>query len=400
MTNKGIQRRDFIKLSVTGLSAATLFSSFTAFSSKSEKKSKNIIYRTLGKTGLKLPIVSMGAMRGENKNLIEAGLKLGIIHYDTAHVYQNGKNEEMLGEVLKNQKRKSYIIATKVVPEDMDRKSGELGSGATAEAFLNKLDISLQRLQLKQVDILYIHSISSRQAVLHPEMIKALKLAKEQGKTRFVGISTHQNEPEVLEAMIEAGIYDVALVAYNFKQDHRELLKATIDKAAKAGLGIVAMKTMAGGFLDKEKTKAINTIAALKWVLQDENVCTSIPGFTSFNQLEESFSVMGDLAFSEQEKRDMEFALQTTGMYCNQCGQCLGQCSKNLPINDIMRAYMYTYGYSEASKGKELLTSLNLKTDPCSGCDTCTVSCTNNFAIANRIKDVTRVINVPNEFLV
>lgn len=393
-----MERRHFLRLSAAGLSAGALFPSFTAYTKPSKGKQK-VVYRTLGRTGIQLPLVSMGAMRGDNKALIEAGLKMGVRHFDTANSYQNGKNEEMLGEVFKNHKRKEYVVATKVVPDDMDRRTGQLGGGATAEKFLQKFDASLSRLQLSSVDILYVHALASREAVLHPEMLKAVTLAKQQGKARFVGVSTHQNEPEVLRAMIEAGVYDVALVSVNFKQDHRHEVLAAIDEAHKAGIGIVAMKTMAGGFLDKEKTKPVNTKAALKWVLQHESICTAIPGFTTYEQLEESFSVMADLKLTPQEQADLEIALAQNGLYCNQCGACLGQCAKALPVNDLMRAYMYTYGYGQPSKAKQLLSKSNVLANPCDGCGHCTVNCVKHFDVAAKIRDVSRLVDVPDEFV-
>lgn len=391
-----MQRRRFLQLSAAAITGGALLPTFHA--SAAPKKGK-IIYRTLGKTGIKLPLISMGAMRGDNKALIDAGLKMGVVHFDTANSYQNGKNEEMLADVFAKRKRKEFVVATKVVPDDMDRKTGQLGEGATAEKFLKKFDESLSRLKLDYVDILYVHALSSREAVLHPEMIKAVTQAKQSGKAKFIGVSTHQNEPTVLRAMVEAGIYDVALVAINFKQDHRQEVLAAITEANQAGIGIVAMKTMAGGFLDKEKSKPINTKAALKWVMQNQSICTAIPGFTTYAQLEESFSVMNDLSLSPQEQTDLEQALAFEGLFCNQCGQCLGQCKKGLPVNDIMRAYMYTYGYREAAKGKELLAKAQVEPNPCSNCNNCTVQCIKHFDVASRIEDVTRLMNVPNDFI-
>jgi uncharacterized protein len=174
---------------------------------------------------------------------------------------------------------------------------------------------------------------------------------------------------------------------------------AAISEAHQSGIGIVAMKTMAGGYLDKEKTKPVNTKAALKWVMQNETICTSIPGFTTFAQLEESFSIMDNLALTPQEQADLEQALAHAGLYCNQCGQCLGQCKKGLPVNDIMRAYMYTYGYREAAKGKELLAKAQVGANPCSNCNNCTVQCIKHFDVASRIADVTRLVEIPNDFI-
>jgi predicted aldo/keto reductase-like oxidoreductase len=77
----------------------------------------------------------------------------------------------------------------------------------------------------------------------HEPLMNAFVKAKKQGKTRFIGISTHQNEQYVIRSAVDAGVYDVVLTAYNFAQDHREQVKKSIEYAAKKGVGIVAMKT-------------------------------------------------------------------------------------------------------------------------------------------------------------
>lgn len=390
-------RRNFIKVSASGIAGAAFFKT-ESIAAKSQKKNK-IIYRPLGRTGVNLPIVSMGAMRGDTKALVMAGIKKGIVHFDTAHVYQEGKNEKMLGEIFKTENRDQLFIATKIVPSDMDRETGEIGDDFNIEEFIEMLDISLERLQMNQVDLLYVHAVSSKQAVLHPEVIKAVELAKAQGKCKYLGVSTHKNEPEVIRAAIEAGVYDVVLTAYNFKQDHLEDMNKALAEGAAKGLGFVAMKTMAGGFLDEEHTKPINTKAALKWALSNENICTAIPGFTAFEQLEESFSIMEKLKLTKQEEQDLEFAREYAGLYCNQCSVCQGQCQKGLPIPEIMRSYMYTYGYKDMSKAKSLLAQMGVASNPCTSCDKCTVNCVKNFNVTQKIQKVSRLVDVPDEFI-
>ncbi len=391
-------RRNFLKVTAAGLVGASLMPA-TTVEAKNKKKPK-IIYRTLGRTGIRLPIVSFGAMRGDAKALVEGGISKGILHFDTAHGYQKGKNEVMVGEVFQKHDRDKYFIATKVYCQDMDRKTGLINDDATAEKFLEMLDISLERLQMKQVDLLYVHAISTKQAVLHPEIIRAVKMAKEQGKAKFIGVSTHKNEPEVIKAAVEAGVYDVVLTAYNFKQDHRNELKEAIAEAAAKGIGFVAMKTMAGGFLDKEKMQPVNTKAALKWALLDENICTAIPGFTSFEHLEESFSVMEDLKLSKKEEKDLTYGREVAGLFCNQCNHCEGQCRNDLPIPEIMRSYMYTYGYRDLSKGKELLTHMGVNNNACTNCTECTVTCIKDFAVGEKVQDICRLMDVPDDFIV
>jgi len=403
MEKSKFNRRGFLKSSVIGATGLVVGQKALGGSSRHltniSEKGEKVVYRTLGRTGLKLPIVSMGVMRADNPNLVKAALDKGIKHLDTAHGYQEGRNEEMLGELLVDYPRDSYTIATKIHQVGMDRKTGTYSEEATEESFMNMFDISLQRLKLDYVEILYHHSLGTRDAVLHEPTLNAMKKIKKSGRAKSLGLSTHRNEPEVIAAAVESGVYDVVLTAYNFNQDHAEKITAEINKAAKAGLGIIAMKTMAGGFFDREKQHPVNTKAALKWALSNPNVHTSIPGFTAFDHLEESYAVMENLELTDQEKQDLDGGSSIVSLYCDGCNSCTEQCPQNLPIPDIMRAYMYTYGYRETEKAHNLLASLELDEDPCGDCIRCTVKCTKKFAVAQKIKDINRLRTVPEDFL-
>jgi len=395
-------RRQFLKSSILGTSGA--FLALPAFAQAGRAgvrvlgTEKKMITRKLGKTGIELPIVSFGVMRADNAALIPAAIDVGIKHFDTAHGYQRGRNEEMLGKVLKDYPRDSFVLATKVPPEDANR-DGTLGSGSTSEAFLEKLDISLKRLGMDYVDILYVHGIVKRDAALFPAMLEAVQAAKKMGKARFVGMSTHKNEPEVIQAAIDSGVYDVVLTAVNFKQDHYPEVKRAIANAAKAGIGIVAMKPMAGAFHDREKKKPINCKAALKFVLQDENVTTAIPGITNFDHLTMNASVNQDLTMTDEERVDLTYGKSESGLYCQACEHCVPDCPKGLPIPEIMRAYMYTYGYGQPEMAHSLLASLDLPESPCADCARCTATCVKGFNLSERITDISRLTKVPGEFV-
>ncbi len=367
---------------------------------KGKNPDKKIIRRTLGKTGIDLPVVSLGVMRADNPSLVQAALDAGMEHLDTAHAYQGGKNEEMLGELLKERPRDSFVIGTKIVPGDRDRKTGLLGPGSTKKAFMERLETSLDRLQMDHVDILYLHAISTRQATLFEPMLDALTTAKKQSKARFVGLSTHSNEPEVIQAALDSGIYDVVLTAINFKQQHFEEMQKVIKKASGKGLGIIGMKTMAGAYHDKEKTRPIDCKAALKWVLQNEHVHTTIPGIKTFQQLEENASVMYDTGLTDDEIMHLEQGKLEAGLFCQGCHICADQCVERLPVSDMMRAYMYAHGYGETIKAKKLLAEHGTPKGLCQDCDACSVNCASLFNIKDRIMDVSRLMDVPDEFLV
>ena len=371
-----------------------------AFSVSNPVKSRGeIITRKLGKTGLEVPVLSMGVLRADNPNLVKAALDSGITLFDTAHGYLKGKNEKMLGAVLKEIPRDEYLIQTKALPEDRDKEKGTYGPGATKESFLKKFEISLGRLQTDYVDILLHHACGSRQAVLHEPSLDALQQVKKEGKARFIGLSTHNNEPEVIRAAIETGIIDVITVSYNFKQDHRAEISSSMADAALAGIGFIGMKNMAGGYLDKGKTKPVNGKAALKWALQDPHLATCIPGFSTFDQLELDAEIMTDLELTPDELQELEIAGKEMGLFCQGCSKCRGQCRKGLPIPEIMRSYMYAYGYGEMQKARETLDEYHVQADPCAGCTACTVNCTKGFPVAERIADVSRLKEVPEDFL-
>ncbi len=392
-----MKRRTFLRSGLAGAAGLAVLDK-TALAATSPGGNE-IIYRTLGKTGLKIPVVSFGVMRSDNSGLVKAAYDGGIKMFDTAHGYQNGRNEEMLGNFFTDIPRDSFIIATKIGPAGVDRQTGKPSAETTAADFLSRFDISLSRLKMNYVDILYMHGIDSLDVLRHKEIVDAMLDLKRKGKVRFIGVSTHKNEPVIMKAMAEDGIWDVVLTAYNFKQTYLDEMDIALQAAADAGIGIVAMKTMAGGFLDKERTKPVNTKAALKWALSNPNIHTTIPGITAFEHLTADLEVMTDITLSSAEKEELLAAGANQGLYCNACSNCLPGCRNGLPIPEIMRAYMYAYGYGNLPMASELLSQTAVEADPCTGCDVCSAECVKGFNLRNKITDITRLRNVPCDLI-
>lgn len=117
----------------------------------------------------------MGVMRADNPNVVRAAYNSGIFHFDTAHGYQNGKNEEMLGKFFTGKARDSFFIATKgkfdyPLKEDFEETYGKL------------MDLSLQRLNMDHVDLFYTHALDKVEEVKDERVIAVLKKFKEEGK--------------------------------------------------------------------------------------------------------------------------------------------------------------------------------------------------------------------------
>ena len=395
---KNFNRRKFLRMTaVAGAGAAFLPMNVAAGSSTpqvSKEHEDEIPVRTLGRTGLKIPVLSMGVMKADNPSVLRAAYNSGIKHFDTANGYQNGKNEEMVGNFFADKPRDSFTVATKVkfdypLKEDFEK------------TLFETVDISLKRLKMDYVDIFYIHAIRGLEELSDKRVVAAIKKIKESGKARFIGFSTHANRPDQLDAAVKEGIYDVILLSYNFKLKNLEETNAAVERAAKAGIGLVAMKTLAGGAADADGNMKIDAKACLKWVWQNKNFTTAIPGLTSYDQLDDCVAAIKSPELNEDEKKYLAQLCDSDMMFCQQCGKCTAQCPENLPIPDLMRAYMYTYGYKFAQLSKETIAELNLPDDMCSNCkDGCKVSnCTSGFKVGEKIAAIKPVMNIPDVFL-
>ena len=149
MSKKMMGRRDFMKSTLAGFGGLFFLPKIDMKQElrvvEAKGKEKKFVYRTLGKTGIKVPVISMGVMNTDNPSLVRVALDSGMVMLDTAQTYQRGQNEGMIGEVLKGRPRDSYVIATKArLPNN--QTTGLYTEEATEEAFLKKVDVSLKNL--------------------------------------------------------------------------------------------------------------------------------------------------------------------------------------------------------------------------------------------------------------
>jgi predicted aldo/keto reductase-like oxidoreductase len=121
-------------------------------------------------------------------------------------------------------------------------------------------------------------------------------------------------------------------------------------------------------------------------VLQDENVHTTIPAFSNFEEMEEDLSVMEDLTLTPEERRDLKLGtdLGYAGLFCQQCQQCQLQCPAGLEIPGLMRAYMYAFGHDKPHKALETLKGWSPAGLACRDCAACTVRCAVGFDVRSR----------------
>jgi uncharacterized protein len=394
-TKRTLGRREFLSRTLAGAGAAAFIGCAGKPASGQAPAVKPLLTRTLGKTGLVLPIVNMGVMNADNPELVRRAYELGVRHFDTAAGYWRGKNEEMVGTVLAELGARSQtVIATKAGIPPAQRES--LAPAALKDAFVRVFEGSLKRLKMDYVDILYIHDVSRVEDLKREGFVGALSELKSQKKARFVGFSCHSNMAACLDEAAASGFYDVVLVAYNYALQDDDRLKRSLAAAAAKGIGLVAMKTQCMQSWYKDELPAeqqalyggsIVQTAVLKWALRNESITCAVPGFTAFSQLEEDISVARDLAFTDEEKKFLaDRKIKLAIAHCVQCGECLATCPAGVDTPTLMRAHMYLR-YPNVFQAKDALESLpqGRGLDGCASCASCVARCRGRVDVGRRI---------------
>lgn len=396
-------RRRFLSTAAAGLVSAGLVGLGPATAlgqdekenrKKADAGEKNVISRKLVKEDIRVPIVSMGVMNSANPGIVQASYELGIRHFDTAANYQYGRNEQMVGNVIdKLRARDKVIIGTKIyIPEQRvsDPK-------AAAKKVVELCEGSLKRLKTDYVDILYIHSVSDPEEVANEGIKEGMAILKEQKKIRLSGVSTHRRMPEVISEATRLRFYDVVLTSFNFTMADDDTMINAIKNAAEKGVGIIAMKTQAGGqrLPNSESVRdyGSSTIAtaALKWVMRHEYITTSIPGYDNYEHMKEDFSVAYDLEYTADEKRFLSDSNIKLGMgFCRQCEKCLASCPNDADVPTLMRTHMYAAQYANFYQARVTLDALPRQAglQACRSCDVCSARCANSVDIARRIEEL------------
>jgi aryl-alcohol dehydrogenase-like predicted oxidoreductase len=345
-----------------------------------------LTFRQLGKTGLTVSSLGFGCMTTSDSAVIERAADLGINFFDTARAYQNGNNERLVGSALKG-KRQKVIISSKTLAR-------------TKQDALADLDTSLRELQTDYVDIWYLHSKSTGEEVTD-DLLEAQRIAKKGGKIRFAGVSAHFNMPEMLGHLVERGQTEVALISYNFTM--KPELTSAIQTARRAGMGIVAMKVLAGGLarikrgdrLYGQNPDALTAtlkqegamLAAIKWTLKNESVDTAIVCITDFEQLDENFRAMSEPFTGKDQGLLAAQLAMISPLYCRMCGNCRGVCERGVPVSDTLRFLTYAEGYREfaLARGRFLELPEQVRQIRCAECQSCSVSCPNGVEVRSRL---------------
>ncbi|GAA4902866.1 L-glyceraldehyde 3-phosphate reductase [Streptomyces coeruleoprunus] len=320
-------------------------------------------YRRTGRSGLKLPAISLGLWHnfGDDRTLasqraiLRRAFDLGVTHFDLANNYgpPPGSAELNFGKIFAQDfrpYRDEMIVSTKA---GYLMHPGPYGEWGSRKYLLSSLDASLRRMGLDHVDIFYSHRFDRNTPL--EETMGALASAVQQGKALYVGVSSYSSEQtaEAARLLREMGV--PALIhqpSYSMINRWTEE-DALLDTLEAAGMGCIAFAPLAQGMLTDKYLKGIpkgsraslgksldptllnedvlrrlrglNEIArrrgqslaqlALTWVLRDERMTSALIGASSVHQLEQNVAALGGAPLTDEELKEIDaFAVDTAGI--------------------------------------------------------------------------------------
>jgi L-glyceraldehyde 3-phosphate reductase len=310
-------------------------------------------YRRVGRSGLKLPAVSLGLWQNfggdrpleAQREIIRRAFDLGVTHFDLANNYgpPYGSAEENFGRILATDLRgyrDELIVSTKA---GWDMWPGPYGEWGSRKYLLASLDQSLRRMGLDYVDIFYSHRFDPDTPL--EETLGALDAAVRQGKALYVGISSYSAErtTESVRILRELGT-PLLIHQPSYSLLNRWIEDGLLDVLGAEGVGCIVFSPLAQGVLtdryldgipdgsrasrpgslstdmlseqNLQKVRALNQIAqrrgqslaqmAIAWTLRDPRVTSALVGASSLAQLEANLAAVGNLDFDDGELAEID----------------------------------------------------------------------------------------------
>jgi L-glyceraldehyde 3-phosphate reductase len=306
-------------------------------------------YRRCGRSGLKLPLVSLGLWHNfghdreidGQKAIVRRAFDLGITHFDLANNYgpPNGAAEENFGRILREElagHRDELVISTKA---GYDMWEGPYGEWGSRKYLLASLDQSLARMGLDCVDIFYSHRFDPDTPL--EETLGALDTAVKSGRALYVGISSYSGQrTEEAVAILRSMGTPLLIHQPSYSMLNRWIERDLLDVLEREGVGCIAFSPLAQGMLTGKyldgipedsrirsdgrfltedmltperlgHIRRLNEIAsergqslaqmAIAWTVRDERVTSALIGASSVKQLEENVAAIDDIEFTPEE---------------------------------------------------------------------------------------------------
>jgi len=308
-----------------------------------------------GRTGLKVSRTGFGCIPiqrisyEESTALLTTAYENGITLYDTANAYST--SEERIGIAL-HKVRDKIVLCTKSNP-------------MTPEKITANIDNSLKMLKTDYIDVFQVHNppfVPRHDG--EDGIYNCLLKAKEQGKIRFIGITSHSKD-RAKEAVL-SGLYDTLQYPFSYLSSDEEI--KLVELCKENNVGFLAMKGLCGGLITNAK-------AAFAFLRQYDNVIP-IWGMQKMSELQEFLSCENDppMIDSEMQKTIEADKKELSGNFCRCCGYCL-PCPIGIPINNAARIiFLLGRAVKENFTTEEWQNNMR-NIDNCKNCGHCSKNC-------------------------
>ncbi|MBF0620635.1 MAG: aldo/keto reductase [Magnetococcales bacterium] len=407
-----MKRRDFIKSSVASSAALATAVVTGGLSGKAQAAASNkaMIQRVtqLGNTDMKISDISFGAGRLPSASMILRAIDRGINYFDTAPDY--GPSEDYIGKALTRfkQRDKIYIASKFCHPIPYSAGTSHLQTSHNKADYIASVENSLKRMGTDYLDVVFVHAMgeladydAERSRLLHPEMLEAFESLKKSGKARYLAVSSHgpHNMEKLMLEAVRSGHYHVIMPAFNFMKFPKvpELLK----EARKKGVGVVAMKTLAGAKEMPEITEKGLSFehSAFKWVLKHPEVAGLVITIKTVKDLDNYVQASGQ-AFAKADQNILDqYAVRFGNSYCRTgCGDCQGACPSGVDVATILRYQMYFQDYGDQKQAMLQYAQLNNGASACDSCDStpCVAACDYGLPVASKLMAAHRTLSFTN----
>ena len=337
-------------------------------------------YVRLGKSELSVSRVGFGGIPitrvsfEEAEKCLRTAIDLGVNYIDTATDYKD--SEEKIGKAIKGC-RDDLILATKSPPNDPKRLS-------------ECIEQSLERLKVEAIDLYQFHCIKDEKIFKKSlDLLPVLEKAKEQGKILHIGATVHG--VDLLNKVLNADVFETIMIALNFVVN--EAAEVALPNARKKDVGIIAMKPMAGGYIEDANL-------AFKYFVGMDDVVPLI-GIEHPDQIKEIVKILDEnIPASDEELESMNIIRQESGSrFCRRCEYCM-PCEHGVQIFPItvLKSFIKRFPASDLVKEGWIKDSMDSFKN-CIQCGECEKKCPYNLEIREILKESMAYYNeIQNQF--
>jgi len=350
-------------------------------------------YRQLTKSKVNVSVISFGGMRlpdiseEEAYKVVNRAIDLGINYFETAYHY--GDSEIKIGKSL-GKRREDIYLSTKI----------GYNKPMTGDELKKSVEEQLTRLQTDYFDFYQMwgtDSMDMLEKITAPgNKYEAVKQLMKEGIIKHVGVTTHAT-PEEAERIIQTGLFECVTIYYNA---YRQSFAKVAALANKLEIGVIAMGPLNGGFLGSETAEMsflkrgkakTNAQGALRFIVGNPNITTSIVGFKTVKEVEEGVLV-GDFYNDMANTNDMAeitegfkvLAKKMPATVCSSCNYCM-PCKEKIRIPHIFNQMNNAKIYGTLDWAKKEYNLIKQKATACTKCGECMKKCPQKI---NIIKDL------------